>query len=111
MGDSLASNLFFIVGTGRCGTTLLRSMLCAHSRIHVPPETHFFHRWDPLIPRLGGDPLPADRVDAWLDAWFASQNWIDQGLDRGEFESRVRAGDRSARSIFLIFGEAFAAEG
>ncbi|MBI4503091.1 MAG: sulfotransferase [Gemmatimonadetes bacterium] len=31
---------FFIVGSGRCGSTLLRAMLEAHPDIHVPPETH-----------------------------------------------------------------------
>lgn len=31
----------FIVGVERSGTTLLRSLLCAHSRFAVSPETHF----------------------------------------------------------------------
>lgn len=31
----------FIVGPGRSGTTLVRSLLSAHSRIAVTPETHF----------------------------------------------------------------------
>lgn len=35
----------FIVGTGRCGTTILSSVLNAHSRICVPHELHFIvHR-------------------------------------------------------------------
>lgn len=29
---------FFIVGSGRCGTTLLRAMLEAHPDLHIPPE-------------------------------------------------------------------------
>jgi protein-tyrosine sulfotransferase len=29
---------FFIVGSGRCGSTLLRAMLEAHPDIHIPPE-------------------------------------------------------------------------
>ncbi len=29
---------FFIVGSGRCGTTLLRAMLEAHPDVHIPPE-------------------------------------------------------------------------
>jgi hypothetical protein len=28
---------FFIVGSGRCGTTLLRAMLQAHPDVHIPP--------------------------------------------------------------------------
>ena len=31
---------FFIVGSGRCGTTLLRAMLQAHPDVHIPPETY-----------------------------------------------------------------------
>jgi len=30
---------FFIVGSGRSRSTLLRLMLCAHSRLAIPPET------------------------------------------------------------------------
>ncbi len=30
----------FIVGSGRCGTTLLRRMLVAGGEIHIPPETY-----------------------------------------------------------------------
>jgi len=29
---------FFIVGSGRCGSTLLRAMLEAHPDVHIPPE-------------------------------------------------------------------------
>lgn len=31
---------FFIVGSGRCGTTLLRAILDAHPDVHIPPETY-----------------------------------------------------------------------
>jgi hypothetical protein len=30
---------FFIVGSGRCGSTLLRAMLEAHPDVHIPPES------------------------------------------------------------------------
>src|SRR5438094_86924 len=29
---------FFLVGSGRCGSTLLRAMLAAHPDLHIPPE-------------------------------------------------------------------------
>lgn len=32
---------FFIIGVHRSGTTLLRFMLCSHSRLYIPPETDF----------------------------------------------------------------------
>ncbi len=31
---------FFIVGSGRCGTTLLRRILAAGGQVHIPPETY-----------------------------------------------------------------------
>jgi len=35
----------FIVGVGRSGTSLLQSLLNAHSRIAFPPETHFIRSY------------------------------------------------------------------
>src|SRR5215207_4416403 len=35
---------FFIVGSGRSGTTLLRAMLNASSEVHVPPDSDFLTR-------------------------------------------------------------------
>lgn len=31
---------FFVVGSGRCGTTLLRRILQASPQVHIPPETY-----------------------------------------------------------------------
>ena len=35
-------NLFFIIGSGRCGTTLVQAILNSHSKICLPIETHFY---------------------------------------------------------------------
>lgn len=105
--DPLADNLFFIVGTGRSGTTLLQAMLASHSRLDIPPETKFFQRHDPIEPRFDGDPLPADRFEAWLEDYFASPDWADLGLERREVEPLMRAGDRSAASLFLALMRAW----
>lgn len=32
-------DLFFIIGSGRCGSTLLRSLLISDESIHIPPES------------------------------------------------------------------------
>lgn len=93
-------DLFFIVGVGRSGTTLLMSMLNAHPEIGTPPETHFVTSHmlgrprvslsncraalerDPRIGRLGLDMseiLDAVAVEgtvAWRDVYFRIlQDW------------------------------------
>ncbi len=47
--------LFFVVGYPRSGTTLLASILGRHSKIFVPPETHFFNRILPFAIKTRGD--------------------------------------------------------
>ncbi len=54
---------FFIVGSGRSGTTLLRLFLCGHSRLHVPPETHFIEALVTRLP-LAAPLTPAQAAEA-----------------------------------------------
>lgn len=42
-----AKQVAFIVGTGRCGTTILAQVLNAHSQICVPPELQFIFQYGP----------------------------------------------------------------
>lgn len=105
--DHLAAGIFFVVGTGRSGTTLLQAMLTSHSRLDIPPETKFFQRHDPIEPRFGGDPIPPARLDAWLEDYFSSQDWADAGMAREDVEPLMRGGDRSAASLFLAILQAW----
>jgi hypothetical protein len=74
----------FVVGVPRSGTTLLQSLLAAHSATTSFTESHFFSRHFSLLPLLGAPVLvrdPAPRVAAFLAengetppdaaAWFA----------------------------------------
>ncbi len=45
---------FFIIGTQRGGTTLLRLMLNQHSELGIPPESHFLL---PILDRFSTQPL------------------------------------------------------
>ncbi|GAB4554996.1 MAG: sulfotransferase [Phycisphaerales bacterium] len=88
---------FFIVGTGRSGTTLLQRMLAAHPRITIPPETQFFSRFDPALRFT--DPLRERDTDAYLarvesDAW-----WGEMGLSIDAYRAQIEAGGRDARSM------------
>src|SRR5258708_602042 len=43
----------FIVGSARSGTTLLRLMLSAHSRISISPEGAYIYRLRSIFPSYG----------------------------------------------------------
>lgn len=78
--DAVASETpFFIVGSGRSGSTLLRMMLSAHSRLCIPPETWYIL---PLIERFSlTEPLAPDDVAAALHTITSHYRWPDLGID------------------------------
>ena len=91
--------LFFIVGTGRCGSTLLQAMLTSHPNLYIPPELRYFGRHEPGVRFT--DPLRDDHVDRYLahckrDIW-----WEDMGMDTRAFQDAVRGGLRTSRDIYL----------
>ena len=72
MGEAtLQTAPFFVVGSERSGTTMIRLMLNRHSRLCVPPESHFVTR---LYDRLHTPPAPAAFLDA-LGAERRFQEW------------------------------------
>ena len=97
--DSLAQGLFFIIGTGRCGTTLLQAMLMSHPRLSIPPETRFFLAYDPSLTL--GDPVPPDRVDEYVGECVSQWRFADLEISEEELRAIITRGDGSARAIFL----------
>ncbi len=97
--ETLESGLFFIIGTGRCGTTLLQSMLSEHSRILVPLEVGFFTNLEPAI--HFSDPLSDTELNDYLR--YCTQYWWWPALEINSevFCEVVRGGICSAREIFL----------
>ena len=96
---------FFIVGTGRSGTTLLRLILSGHSRLAIPPETWFI---EPLVQQL---PLhqPLSPTEAALAAEIMTSHyrWPDMGIAVADFRSRVLAlaRPRLVDIIDLVYAE------
>lgn len=73
----------FIVGTGRCGTTMLRLMLDAHPDLAIPPETHF-------IPQaLEAHKESSDPHLSFLHAVMAAPFWRDNHLTAQSLRRRV----------------------
>jgi len=75
----------FVVGTGRCGTTLLRLMLDAHPDLAIPPETHFI----PAVARACRNaPAP---TETFLKTILSHRTWPDFHLDETLLRNRVNA--------------------
>jgi hypothetical protein len=74
---------FFIVGAGRSGTTLLRLILCGHSRLHVAPETWFIRDLLARLP-VAGRLCPAQVRDA-LDMITSHYRWPDLAIPEAAF--------------------------
>jgi hypothetical protein len=90
--DKNRSPIFVVSGLSRCGTTLLRLMLTAHSEISIPPESLFIRRL--LQQGYGKDAvidgsnrsefmeIVWDKWDAKLPEWKLGRCEIEQRLAR-----------------------------
>lgn len=63
----MANDVFFIVGSGRCGTTLLQVMLDMHSQIAVRGESHYFNDFVPNAKEAIGDLNSPEQLDAAIE--------------------------------------------
>jgi hypothetical protein len=74
---------FFIVGSGRSGTTLLRMILASHSHLAIPPETWYMLRllekFDPK------QPLSPDDIRTAAKIMTGHYRWPDMNIDAKEF--------------------------
>lgn len=80
---------FFIVGSGRCGSTLLRLILAGHSRIQIPPETWFIGDLVRELPLWG--PISAAQVDRAVDIMTGHFRWPDMQIPAEEFRRSASA--------------------
>lgn len=100
--------LFFIVGCGRSGTTLLQSMLLSHPSVVIPPETKFYGAFVERSRRLP----PSLRDDHELRK-AAHIVWDDQrrrGIDTNEdaLYRLALASRRDANGLLLALLAAYA---
>lgn len=78
---------FFIIGTGRSGTTMLRLILAGHSRLHVCPETWFVRDLVRLFPR--NVVLRPEQVAAAIDVMTQHKRWHDLKTREDELREAV----------------------
>jgi hypothetical protein len=94
----------FIVGCERSGTTLLRRLVCTHSRLAISPETHFM----PLIADCyGADEQPKD-FDRFWHALTRHLQLRAIALDMPRARARVEASE--ARDFRTVFAALLAAQ-
>ena len=78
---------FFIVGSSRSGSTLLRLMLAAHSRIAIPAETWYLAE---LVEEFPSDRLLQEsEIGKAIAVMTNHYTWPDMGLDAAEVRCRV----------------------
>lgn len=122
-----SAEFVFIVGVSRSGTTLVKNILNASSRVGIATENHFLGH---LIPREGarhvfrrfGDLADDRNVEHLVDFVYSGGmatasrlrgmsrqwRWTVRNVPRAEFLRRLLAGDRSERAIFTVLLETYA---
>jgi hypothetical protein len=78
---------FFIVGSGRSGTTLLRMILVSHSRLWIPPETWYLNQMGDMLDL--DRPLVPQEVERVVQIMTRHYRWPDLELSADEFRSAV----------------------
>lgn len=69
-GDAPPAPGFFLVGTGRCGSSLLRRTLNHHQHAYIPQETH----WIPILhDHLGRTPITIDQFFTAISSVFMAK--------------------------------------
>ncbi|MGH9161346.1 MAG: sulfotransferase family protein, partial [Vicinamibacteraceae bacterium] len=99
----------FIVGLNRSGTTLLRLMLDAHSRIAIPNESHFFLRYYKRRAELADLREPHRRValveqilrEPYVQRW--DRKLAPSDIDLGQCTSL----EETIRQIYLAYARLF----
>jgi hypothetical protein len=94
--------MFFIVGSARSGTTLLRMMLNAHREVTVPPESRF------VVELYQGDEVEVDDFLERLQDHKRFQAWdLPIASVKNELEGRERVPYREAtEAVYRAFARA-----
>lgn len=76
---------FFIVGSGRSGSTLLRMILASHSKICIPPETWYIIQLVKELPLTSV--LSSIEVKRAIDIITSHYRWPDMGMTKRDLQA------------------------
>lgn len=81
---------FFVIGSPRSGTTMLRLMLTSHPQLVVPPECGFALWLHPTFSHWGVAEFSAeDTVSKFADAIASARKFVTWGLSRDEVSRAI----------------------
>lgn len=107
---------FFIINSGRCGSTLLNRLLNQHQDLFLPPEQYFIHQmiikfrlynwilWRDLAKVLAGELVPSLSAHNW--EWKYEDTFKEIVAAKGSERSLQSVIDRVLRNYALQQGKA-----
>lgn len=98
--------VFFIIGSGRCGMTLVRRMLMSSPTVHIPPETHVLGSIINAYRRYGFLPWE-ELVTLCLAKLEFHPEYRHFQMPLGPLRERLRRLPRSRRSLARILISVF----
>ncbi|MBD3311247.1 MAG: hypothetical protein GF349_01965 [Candidatus Magasanikbacteria bacterium] len=91
-------NLFFIVGSYRSGTTLLRNILNLHEDVAVVPEMHFFDNLIANRKKYGDIKKRKNKVELVDNIFFKIKNF---NISRGDYWENINLDHKLLKSKML----------
>lgn len=101
----------FIVGANRSGTTLLRLLLNAHSKIAIPDEINYFYGFDPAevsFENWEAPPFTSDEYARFVDRFLKDNRSTVPGLDLDDVRKEILDGPMNLRRPYRVLLERWA---
>lgn len=103
-------NIFFIIGSGRSGNTLLRAMLLTKKNVVIPPELHCMGKM--IVTALKNRNMNwFNLCSLVMNVFFNAPSSLDWHLDKNKLRDRIKKiepKNRNIENLILSFYHAYA---